>query len=245
MNKQSFSAVIVDDEKDARNIMESILQDYSEIKVIGTASDGKEGLYLINRLQPDVAFLDIDMPQKDGIHVMRELKELHNQTKIILTTAFEEYAIESIKYHPFNYLLKPIDPEKLKDCIIHLESEIHSNNYHHPQPSGNQKKKLKIKSKKGITLVELNQIYYCKAEGNYTEIYLTDQTSINATLQIGMIEEHLPNRDFTRINRSEIINLGFIKELRRKDRAIIVSVDGQNYSFCVANKKFREIEQKL
>ena len=245
MNKQTYSAVIVDDEKDARNMMENILQSYSEIEVIGTACDGKEGVYLINKLQPDIVFLDIDMPRKNGIDVMKDLNELHNQTKIVLTTAHEEYAIESIKYHPFNYLLKPIDEEKLKDCIMRFESDKNSNSQHFHQGSDHSSKKLKIKSKQGITLIDLNKIFYCKAEGNYTDIYLTDQTTINATLQIGMLEKQLPPKDFARINRSEIVNLSFITELRRKDRSLIAKINGQNYTYYVANKKFREIEQKL
>jgi len=245
MNKQTYSAVIVDDEKDARNMMENILQSYSEIDVIGTACDGKEGVYLINKLQPDVAFLDIDMPQKNGIHVMGELKELHNQTKIVLTTAYEQYAIESIKYHPFNYLLKPIDPEKLKECIIHLESDININNHPPHQSSDNYKTKLKIKSKQGITLIDLSKIFYCKAEGNYTDLYLTDQTTINATLQIGMLEKQLPTNDFARINRSEIVNLNFIKQIHRKEKEIILDIYRRSLIFKVTHSKLKKIEDTL
>ncbi|MCF8338260.1 MAG: LytTR family DNA-binding domain-containing protein [Bacteroidales bacterium] len=238
--EHNYTAIIIDDEKGARDLLSDMLGDYPEIKVIGNAANGEEGLYLLSKYHPDIAFLDIDMPGKNGVEVLREMHHLYDDIKVIFTTAYEEYAVESIKYHPFGYMLKPLNPDKLHEIIFHVKSD----DQHHSQKSQKTDKlndKLKVCSKEEVHFINFDDITHLSAEGNYTRISLTNRENVNVTAQLGKLEEKLPKNRFFKINRSEVVNINYIRGLRRKPRELLLQVDHTNLTFKVAANRIKEL----
>lgn len=244
MKQDKYTAVIIDDEQDSIEVLQSLLTNFDEISVVDTADNGIDGEYLISKHQPDIAFVDIDMPGKNGVELLKDMHNVHNETKVIFTTAYESYAIESIKYHPFGYLLKPVGLSQLKEVICHIkndEKHIHGNNL----IANNNSNKLKVSSKQEVRFIDFDKIAYLRADGNYTILKLTDQKSINVTLQLGIIEKKLPENKFLRINRSEIINVELIDKIQRKNKQLTISFSGEVEKFFISKSKAKEIEASI
>ena len=173
-----LTAIIIDDEAKGRMALKQKLLDYCrEIQLKGEAENGIEGIKLIEKIQPDIVFLDIEMPRMDGFGMLHRLHE--KNFHIIFTTAYDQYAIKAIKYAAFDYLLKPIDIEELKLAI----SKIHS-----PQQTYNGKKlellyqnlqknnfnKIAISTLEGLLFFNIADIVHLEASSNYSTIYFTN-----------------------------------------------------------------------
>lgn len=244
MKKDKYTAVIIDDEKDSINVLQKLLTNFNEISVVETANNGIDGEYLISKHQPDIAFVDIDMPGKNGVELLRDIHNVQNNTKVIFTTAHEEYAIDSIKYHPFGYLLKPVGLSQLKEVICHVnndEKHIQENNF---SPDNNSNK-LKVSSKQEVRFIDFDKIAYLRADGNYTDLKLTSRESLNVSLQLGVLEKKLPHERFIRINRSEIINIELIDKIKRNNKQLTISFSGEVEKFFISKSKAKEIEASI
>jgi len=218
-----INAIIIDDEAKGRLALREKLSAYCpEVNVIAEAANGQEALLLIQHHKPQLIFLDIEMPRMTGFEMLNELAE--KNFHIIFTTAYDQYAIKAIKYAAFDYLLKPIDIEELKNAVNKLSAEkntetvkqveLLNQNMQHPKK---QFHKLAIPSLDGLMFYEINDIIHLEANSNYTSIYLTNKTKIIASKTLKEFEEILPEDVFFRTHHSHIINLGFIKRYIKGD----------------------------
>ena len=208
---RSLKAVIVEDSRLARNELKELLKVHKEIELVGEAENVDEGFKLIRDKKPDLLFLDINMPEKDGFELLEMLDDVPTT---IFTTAFDEYAIKSFEYNAFDYLLKPINQNRFTKCIEKVV-ENGSNSLLSGSKSEDElslDKQIFIKDGEKCWLVKIQDIYMFEIVGNYTRVFF----EINKPLiykSLGQIEDKLPNDVFFRANRQQLININHVKKV--------------------------------
>jgi two-component system, LytTR family, response regulator len=237
-----ITAIIIDDEAKGRlALREKLLAYCSQVNVLAEAANGAEALMLIQHHQPQLIFLDIEMPRMNAFEMLNELpkKNFH----IIFTTAYDQYAIRAIKYAAFDYLLKPIDIEELKAAVSKLDTtstnqtkkqvELLQENMKEPKKQLN---KLAIPTLEGLLFYDIADIVHLEANSNYTNIYLSSKTKITASKTLKELEELLPAAIFFRTHHSHLINLNYIKRYIKGDGGQIELQNG-NYVDVSRRKK--------
>jgi len=217
---QTFSAIIIDDEPLAVKRLKRLLENYRDkIIIIGEATNGKEGLEQINTKKPDVIFLDIEMPVMTGFEM---LQQISYKPRIIFTTAFEEYAIKAFEENSIDYLLKPVETERLEkalDKLYHLTSgtTIDTKQLQHLMDSLQPKKEFKsfpVKVGDKILLIKPEEISYLEARDKYVFIVTDSMSEYITDFTLSSLEEKLP-APFMRVHRSFIINCDKIREIHK------------------------------
>ncbi|MBS1759363.1 MAG: response regulator [Bacteroidetes bacterium] len=227
-----IKAIIVDDETRGRMALRNKLEVHCPtVEVVGEAGGGVEAITMINRLNPTLVFLDIEMPQMNGFEMLEKLQE--KEFYLIFTTAYNQYAIKAIRYAAFDYLLKPVDIEELKTAVDKVEKNIHQKlkarldllreNLLLPEK---KMKRLAVSTLEGILFIEINNITHLEASSNYTLIYLADKTKITASKTLKDFGDILPSDIFHRVHNSYIVNLNYIKRYIRGDGGQIELTDG-------------------
>ncbi len=224
-----ITAIIIDDEKDAREGLEAlILENTPEVRILGKANNASDGLNQILSLKPDLVFLDVEMPGKSGLGLVKDLKINQIQTTVIFVTAFNKYAIEAIKFAAFDYLLKPVDTLELKDAINRYKCEVHALNLNEKIDRLYAKlhaKKIKLLSRNKYIFIDPHDIVSCEADGNYCYINLLHNEQEYVTMQLGKLEKILDEKFLVRVSRTFLINISFIKEINPKSRTVLLQVD--------------------
>lgn len=208
------TALIIDDERLARNELRKLLMSHPEIEIAGEASNADEALKLIHELSPDVIFLDIQMPAKTGFEL---LQELDRTPEVIFTTAHDEYALKAFEVNAFDYLLKPIDPKRLSDAVQKLIMQEERDSL-----MGDAKMELRgslgendqvfVKDGEKCWFVKLADIRLFESVGNYARVFFgTNKPLILKSLNA--LEERLDTRIFFRANRKHIVNLRMIEKV--------------------------------
>jgi len=226
MNK-TWKTLIIDDEQLARQRLTRLLKPYDHIDIIGEAVNGQDGLEKIEKLQPDLVFLDIEMPVLNGFEMLSLLK---HQPKVVFTTAYDQYAIKAFEEDSIDYLLKPVETERLEKTIKKLQQFQHQPPVYLPLETLIKQLQLKkdiktltVKIGDKILLIKLDSIIYIEAEDKYVFLHTTDGKKHLTDFTISSLEEKLPE-GFVRIHRSYIINSDHIKEIRKSFNGAFVFV---------------------
>lgn len=208
MNKKT-SYLIIDDERLAREELKSMLKSESNLDLIGEASNATEAIEMIHELQPDLIFLDIQMPGMNGLEMLKKLEEI---PQVIFTTAYDEYAIKAFEVDALDYLLKPIDPARLTEALkkISLQDDFDSSIQLVDRYPLGAKDKIFIKENDKCWFVEIEKIRYFESEGNYVKIYF-DTFRPMVIRSLNAIESTLDPTLFFRANRRYIVNLNYIE----------------------------------
>jgi two-component system LytT family response regulator len=208
----AIRAIIIDDERLARNELKKLLQDHSDIEVIEEAANVDDGIEKIETLNPDLIFLDIQMPGKTGFDLLAEVEKA---PRVIFTTAYDEYAIKAFEVNALDYLLKPVEPKRLADAIQKLHLEISKENAgltglnRGPLTEFDQ---VFVKDGERCWFVKLGEIRLFESVGNYAKVFFgTNKPLILKSLNA--LEERLDDRMFFRANRKHIINLRWIEKI--------------------------------
>lgn len=207
----TLKAVIVEDSRLARNELKELIKAHKEIEILGEAENVDDGFKLINDTKPDLLFLDINMPEKDGFELLEMLDEV---PKTIFTTAFDEYAIKSFDYNAFDYLLKPINQKRFSKSI---EKVIESINNKAKDDTKNEdalslNKQIFIKDGEKCWLVKIQDISLFEIVGNYTRVFFENNKPL-IYKSLTQVEEKLPTEVFFRANRQQIININHVKKV--------------------------------
>ena len=207
----SLNAVIVEDSRLARNELKELLKAHQEIELVGEAKNVDEGFKLITETKPDLLFLDINMPEKDGFQLLEMLDDV---PITIFTTAFDEFAIKSFEYNAFDYLLKPINQKRFTQSI---EKVIENMNKHTAASVSTEEtisldKQIFIKDGEKCWLVKIQDIYMFEIVGNYTRVFFENNKAL-IYKSLGQVEEKLPDTVFFRANRQQIININHVKKV--------------------------------
>lgn len=226
-----LKAIIIDDEARGRTALRQKLWDYCpEVSLVGEAENAEEGIQLIAAKDPNIVFLDIQMPRIDGFKMLERLPRKNFQ--VIFTTAYDQYALKAIKFSAFDYLLKPVDIEELKSAVSRI------NNL---QVADTEKKlqllkenltakksfhKIAISTQQGLSFFEVNDIVYLEAVRNYTSIHFNNHSKRIASKTLKDFEELLPSTFFFRIHHSYIININFINKYIKGDGGQVELTNG-------------------
>ncbi len=209
----AIKAIIIDDERLARNELKKLLQNHSEIEVIEEAANVDEGLEKIEQFNPELIFLDIQMPGKTGFDLLAEAEKT---PKVIFTTAYDEYAIKAFEVNALDYLLKPIEPKRLADAIIKLQDELFKERAgmggilnRGPLTENDQ---VFVKDGERCWFVKLGEIRLFESVGNYAKVYFSTHKPL-ILKSLNALEERLDDRMFLRANRKHIINLRWIEKI--------------------------------
>lgn len=201
-----MKAIIVEDSRLAREGLKKLLSAHPAIEIVGEAQDADEAEVMIEELKPELVFLDIHMPGKDGFELLDKLK---SSPRVIFTTAYSEYAIRSFDFNTVDYLLKPVSPERLAKALEKLDVSREQDEANHKLDENSQ---IFVKDGEHSWLVELNKIRRFECVGNYTRLFFDEQKPFIYRSLI-KIEHRLPERSFFRANRQQIVNLKFVESL--------------------------------
>lgn len=205
-----MKALIVDDERLARNELTRLLSKYNTIQIVGEAANADEALQKIAELSPDIIFLDIQMPGKTGFDLLEDLDAVPH---VIFTTAYDEYALKAFEYNALDYLLKPIEEKRLEEAVKRVTLRIEDE-----QPVELPNKVLKgedqvfVKDGERCWFVRLDDIRLFESEGNYVRIFFAEQKPL-ILRTLNYLDERLDPRTFFRANRKHIINLKWVENI--------------------------------
>ena len=201
-----MKALIVDDERLARKELMSLLEGYKDIQVVGEATDAEDALEKITKIDPDLIFLDIQMPGKSGFDL---LEDLDKSPKVIFTTAYDEFAIKAFEFNALDYLLKPIQKERLGEAInkLHFEEERPT------KGSGlGENDQVFVKDGEKCWFVKLSEVRLFESDGNYIKVYFRENKPM-IHKSLNALDERLDSKTFFRASRKHIINLGWVDKI--------------------------------
>lgn len=242
-------ALIVDDEEGARDIMEHLLHRIPDIEVVGKASSADEAIEMVLACSPDLVFLDVQMPEKNGFQMLDYLQKYLVSTHVIFVTAHAEFAINAMKVAAFDYLLKPVIMAELQESVLRYratkfkEASMAGQDIS-PVKNGRQCK-LKFNTRTGYILVAPQEIMYCEADVNYTTLYFGKEHREVITVNLGKIEEILSNFSFYRINRSMLINQQYLSKADRQKKQCTLEKGEERIVLEISPTHIRELEKYL
>lgn len=211
-----MKTLLVDDERLARAELRRLLDNFPKIEIIGEAANADEAIPLIEELQPDLLFLDIQMPGKNGFELLQSIEG--KTPDVIFTTAYDEYAIKAFEFNALDYLLKPVELNRLSEAIHRVEEEHH----HRSEPDKPSKEmatkilgendQVFVKDGEKCWFVKLGKIRLFESMGNYVRLYFDDQKPL-VLKSLNALEDRLDPATFFRANRKHIINLQWIDKI--------------------------------
>lgn len=213
-----LKCVIVDDEKLAREDLKSVLKEFSNVEVVGEADSAESAANLLNSIEPDILFLDIQMPGKTGFDL---LAEVQTSAKIIFVTAYDEYAIKAFEVSAQDYLLKPVSKSRIELALEHLEISEENKNTQLNQLDYNDTIFVMINN--SYQFLKINTVIKIIAAGNYSEVYTNGKQKGLVLKSLREWENRLPGNQFVRVHRNSVINLEYVEKIE----------DWFNYSYKI------------
>ena len=245
--------VLIDDESNSLEMMEWLLKTYCpQVKIEAMCNAASKGIEAINKYKPDLVFLDIEMPHMNGFDMLEQFDKLFFD--VVFCTAYDQFAIRAFKYSALNYLLKPIDPEDLKDTIRRIEEKkttpskeqielLFQNIKQTVKPTA---QRIALTTGDGMIFVPTQDILYCQAESNYTSVILAGGKKIVVSKVLKEIDEALSGPDFFRVHNSYLININQISKFVRGDGGYVVMQDGATVSISRSRRQeFMELFEKF
>ena len=227
-------AIIVDDEPDGIGTLKRMLELHcKQVEVIATCTNAEAAKQKTEQLEPDVIFLDIQMPGKSGLDMLTELSD--KNFEVIFVTAHNEYMLQALQFSAVDYLLKPVDEERLIKAVNRAEKKLEQKSdstnmealMHNMQKAGTPNEmKLCIPSLKGFLVLKLEDIIVCEAERNYTVFYLVNKKPVTVSRTLLDYEEILKDTTFLRVHKSFLINLQHVTEYQRGEGGMVIMSNG-------------------
>ena len=207
-------AIIIDDERLARNELRKLLIDFPEIEVVAEGANANEGLEKIESINPDLVFLDIQMPGKTGFDMLAELDKAPH---VIFTTAYDEYALKAFEVNALDYLLKPVEPRRLADAIqkLHIQEEKEQSangEVNINREMLHEDDQVFVKDGERCWFVKLSEIRLFESVGNYAKVFFGPNKPL-ILKSLNALEERLDEKTFFRANRKHIVNLRLIDKI--------------------------------
>jgi two-component system, LytTR family, response regulator len=232
----SRSIIIVEDERPARDLLKTYLQEYEELELLGEYDNGFDGLKAINELKPDAIFLDVQMPKLTGFEL---LEVLEHQPEVIFTTAYDQFAIRAFEQNAVDYLLKPFSKNRFREAIVKLDQRLKSKSdgtlekssiekiRQHFAESDEKLHRVVIKKTGKIHVISTDDINFLEAQDDYVMVY-TDEGKFLKQQTMKYFEQHLDNQQFVRVHRSYIANIACIERIEpyEKSNFILILKDG-------------------
>lgn len=245
--------ILIDDESNSLEMMEWLLKTYCpQVKIEAMCNSAKKGIEAIHQHKPDLVFLDIEMPRMNGFDMLEQFDKLFFD--VVFCTAYDQFAIKAFKYSALNYLLKPVDPDELKETIRRIENRrsapskeqielLFQNIKQTTKPTA---ARIALTTGDGMIFVPTRDILYCHAESNYTNVMLAGGKKVLVSKILKEIDEALSGPDFYRIHNSYLVNLNHITKYVRGDGGYVVMADGATVSISRSRRQeFMEMFEKF
>jgi two-component system LytT family response regulator len=247
-----INAIIIDDEKLSRNTLKKLLELYCpSVHVIAECESADDARDKVAVLKPELVFLDVAMPVKNGIDFLKELDEINFE--VIFVTAHDKYILQAIRLAAVDYLQKPVDEQQLITAVSNAAKRINNKAINqqvktlihnmHPR-SSQQEMQLCIPGIKGFQVISLNDIIYCEAENTYTFIHLRDNKKILASRPLMDYEILLQDSLFFRIHKSTLVNMKHIKEYQKGEGGFVVMSFGKTLEVSRRKKEAFVLKMK-
>ena len=229
-----LSCVIVDDNNRGISVLSNLLRQYfKEIEILGSANSVDEAVNLINKEDPDIVFLDIEMPGQNGTALFDHILDPTFDT--IFTTAFPDFAAQAFRLGSTDYLLKPIKPTELKEAIDKVKLRRENKKDESQSIKSDQSEKITFSAVDSIEIVTISDILYCKAENNYTQVF-TKRKKLIISKTLGHYESILIPYGFMRLDRSHLVNLSYIEQIDKSSLEVQLT-DQSRIPFSGRRKK--------
>jgi two-component system LytT family response regulator len=236
-------SIVIDDEQHCvRALLSDLQQHCPAVEVVEACSSAKEGMMAIKKLNPDLVFLDVEMPWMNGFEMLDLLGDIN--FSIIFTTAHDEFAAKAFRISAVDYLLKPIDANDLKAAVQKVEKKMdegssvqHISNLLRNMRQSSAEQKIALPQREGYEFVDLATIIYCQAEGAYTKIFINEKKPMLISRTLGDVEELLSPEMFQRIHHSTVVNVNYIAQFLRTDGGSVVLKNGEKLSVSKAKKE--------
>ncbi|MBA2562285.1 MAG: response regulator transcription factor [Chitinophagaceae bacterium] len=238
-----INAIIIDDEVHCLDTLSLLLKEYCPgVKITEQCRSAKKGIEAIEKLRPDLVFLDIEMPAMNGFEMLEQFAEI--PFAVIFTTSYDQYAIKAIRFSALDYLLKPVDPNELVSAVKKVQEQRHLPMAEQfqmllkkIQGKDHHFNKLAVPTSEGFELVPADQLLRCEADDNYTHLYLKNKNKIIACRTLKEVEEQLQDFNFfIRVHHSHIVNLNEVTKYVRGEGGYLVLSDGASVNVSRSRK---------
>jgi len=246
MENNTIKCLLVDDEVEGLDMLESLLFRTKDVEIVGKIKDPNLVVREIIDKTPDMIFLDINMPDKSGIEVLKEINNLNLNVRVVFVTAFDHFVFDALKNSAFDYLVKPIDRIELQETLIRYRQDMSKNiSYNDFIKTLDTVNKIKINVTFGSLFFNPDDIVYFEADGAYTSIVLKEGRKEVSSLHLGKLEEKLNVNGFFRISRSVLINLKYLTKLDKKTRTCTLVIDGKPKDLPVSKARMHLIDEHI
>ncbi|MBX0359645.1 LytTR family DNA-binding domain-containing protein [Halobacillus sp. Nhm2S1] len=236
-----ITVLIVDDERFSREELNFLLKPYDRIEVVGEAGSGDEAVMQTLKLQPDVLFLDVEMPKMDGMAVAKAVQELKKVPEIVFATAYPDFAVEAFRQKAIDYLLKPYDEEQLNETVERIEKKLQPVE----EKAVNSPSKLAVEVEDTIEYLNPSEIMYVHREDRITKI-VGKQKVYETKDALKDVEERLQGFPFFRIHKSYLVNLDYVYRLTPWfNGAYQLELQGTEEKLSVSRNYVKELRKKL
>ena len=241
--------LIIDDENRTRELIAKMIDSFGlDVKAIPEGENVQSGIEAIQKHQPDIVFIDIQMPDGTGFDVLRSIE--NKNFEVIFITAHEEFAIKAIKFSALDYLLKPVDTNELRSALekalVRLADNAEPHQFEALQKNilPNEKRRLVLKTQESVHVVELDQIIRCEADRNYTSFFFQDDKKILVSKTLKEYEILLTGYNFLRVQQSHLININYVDRYDKKNGGAVVMKNGAEVPLSPAKRElfFKKLE---
>jgi len=239
-----LKTIIIDDEPDSVDLLElELAKSCPQVEVIATYNSSVKALKKIEALQPDLLFLDIEMPVINGFELLEKI--LHLNFSVIFITAYNQYALKAFRFNALDYLVKPIEASDLIEAVAKAEKKIKPTSAQlslvQRQLRGEIATRIAIPGQNGISFIELNEIVFVEASNNYSKLILSDKRVFIVSKTLKDVQDVLEESHFLRVHRQYIINLNHVKQFNRNESILIM--DNGDHLPIARNQKEKLIEK--
>lgn len=240
-----MKAILVDDEPDGIRTLQKMLESHCpNVKVAATCSNATTARQQLEETKPDVVFLDIQMPGKNGLELLTEIPD--KEFEVIFVTAHNEYMLQALQYSAADYLLKPVDEDRLIEAVQRVEKRLQGGKkewtetlMHNLSKTGNPSEmRLCLPTLKGFIVVKLDDIIYCEAERSYTIFHLDGKRTVTVSKSLIEYDNLLQDTQFLRIHKSFLVNLHHVKEYQRGEGGTVIMSDNAEIEVSRRKKEF-------
>jgi two-component system, LytTR family, response regulator len=236
---KKIRTILIDDEPDCTSLLKfELTQNCPQIEVVAVFNSSTKALEEIEFLNPDLIFLDIEMPLMNGFELLEKLMPIH--FNIVFVTAYNQFAVRAFKFNALDYLVKPFDLPELVAAIAKVEKNILPTKMQYESlqqvMKGEKISKIAIPSHNGVSFIEVNEIEYAESSNNYTKLILLNKQSHIISKTLKDVQEVLEDLHFLRVHRQYIINLNHVKQFYRGENMYVVMANGENIPVARSQK---------
>src|SRR6266478_1705256 len=234
--------VIADDERPARSFLMSMLRTFDDVEIVGEAANGMEAVTLIEARRPDLALLDLQMPELDGLGVVRLLRK-NRMPLVAFVTAHDEHAVRAFEVNAVDYILKPVDAARLRQTIDRVKERLEREDYH--AEDGKPLLRIPVRRRDEIVLVPVNQLVSIVADGELLNLRTTDNETHTICYRLRDLAARLDSTRFVRLGRGTVVNVDMIRRIVSVPGGTFTVVLTDNQEFRVSRIQSRLLREKL